>query len=134
MICRHFRYVRTISRENPPSNVPSVSKRSSFCSLNRISTLAGNSSSPFQYNTITQDVTHNFSIQGTHMKQPGLDGRHRDQNPPKAGEIRQKRGDTLNKNLPTPIPQFSPNAKLSTMRNETGKVSERAVRQAAKNR
>lgn len=68
------------------------------------------------------------------MKQPRLDGRHRDQNPPKAGEIRQKRGDTLNKNLPTPIPQFSPNAKLSTMRNETGKVSERAVRQAAKNR
>jgi hypothetical protein len=68
------------------------------------------------------------------MKQPGLDDRHRDQNPPKAGEIRQKRGDTLNKNLPTPIPQFSPNAKLSTMRNETGKVSERAVRQAAKNR
>jgi len=25
----------------------------------------------------------------------GLDGRTRDQNPPKAGEIRQKRGDTL---------------------------------------
>jgi hypothetical protein len=68
------------------------------------------------------------------MKQPGLDGRHRDQNAPKVGEIRQKRGDTLNKNLPTPIPQFSPNAKLSTMRNETGKVGERAVRQAAKNR
>lgn len=68
------------------------------------------------------------------MKQPGLDDRHRDQNPPKAGEIRQKRGDTLNKNLPSPIPEFSPNAKLSTMRKETGKVSERAVRQAAKNR
>ena len=68
------------------------------------------------------------------MKQPGLDGRRRDQNPPKAGEISQKRGDTINKNLPTPIPQFSRNAKLSTMRNETGKVSERAVRQAAKNR
>ena len=68
------------------------------------------------------------------MKQPGLDGRQRDQSPPKAGEIRQKRGDTLNKNLPTPIPQFSPSAKLSTMRKETGKVSERAVRQAAKNR
>ncbi len=64
------------------------------------------------------------------MKQPGLDARHRDQ----SGEIRQKRGDTINKNLPTPIPQFSPNAKLSTMRKETGKVSERAVRQAAKNR
>jgi hypothetical protein len=68
------------------------------------------------------------------MRQPGLDGRQRDQAAPKAGEIRQKRGDTLNKNLPAPIPQFSPNAKLSTMRKETGKVSERAVRQASKNR
>jgi hypothetical protein len=68
------------------------------------------------------------------MKEPGLDNRYRDQHPPKAGEIRQKRGDTLNKNLPNPIPQFSPNAKLSTMREETGKVSIRAVKQAAKNR
>lgn len=66
------------------------------------------------------------------MKQPGLDGRRRDTAPPKAGEIRQKRGDTLNKNLPTPIPQFSPHAKLSTMRKETGKVSEEAVRRAAR--
>ncbi len=68
------------------------------------------------------------------MKQPGLDNRHRDQNPPKAGEIRQKRSDTINKNLPVPIPQFSPNAKLGTMRQETGKTSVRAVRHAAKNR
>lgn len=66
------------------------------------------------------------------MKQPGLDGRHRDTAPPKAGEIRQKRGDALNKNLPRPIPEFSPNAKLSTMRKETGKVGEEAVRRAAK--
>jgi hypothetical protein len=66
------------------------------------------------------------------MKQPGLDGRHRDTTSPKAGEIRQKRGDTLNKNLPKPIPQFSPNAKLSTMREETGKVSEKAVRREAR--
>jgi hypothetical protein len=66
------------------------------------------------------------------MKQPGLDGRHRNSAPPKAGEIRQKRGDTLNKNLPKPIPEFSPNAKLSTMRKKTGKVSETAVRKAAK--
>ena len=64
------------------------------------------------------------------MKEPGLDGRHRD----KSGEIQQKRSDTLNKNLPNPIPQFSPNAKLGTMRKETGQVSERAVREAAKNR
>ena len=33
------------------------------------------------------------------MKEPGLDGRHRDKNPPKAGEIQQKRSDTINKNL-----------------------------------
>jgi hypothetical protein len=66
------------------------------------------------------------------MKEPGLDDRHRDKAPPKAGEIQQKRGDTLNKNLPRPIPQFSPNAKLATMRKETGKVSVEAVRRAAK--
>jgi hypothetical protein len=66
------------------------------------------------------------------MKEPGLDNRHRDKTPPKAGEIQQKRGDTLNKNLPKPIPQFSPNAKLSTMRKETGKISEEDVRRAAK--
>jgi hypothetical protein len=65
------------------------------------------------------------------MKEPGLDGRHRDKNPPKAGEIQQKRSDTLNKNLPKPIPQFSPNATLGTMRERTGKVSEDAVRRAA---
>ena len=68
------------------------------------------------------------------MKEPGLDGRHRDKNPPKAGEIQQKRGDTLNKNLSKPIPEFSPNARLDTMRKETGKTSEEAVRRAAKNR
>jgi hypothetical protein len=66
------------------------------------------------------------------MKEPGLDNRHRDKNPPKTGEIQQKRGDTLNKNLPNPIPQFSPNARLDTMRERTGKVSVEAVRRAAK--
>jgi hypothetical protein len=66
------------------------------------------------------------------MKEPGLDNRHRDKNPPKAGEIQQKRGDTLNKNLPKPISQFSPNAKLATMRAETGKTSVESVRRAAK--
>ena len=65
------------------------------------------------------------------MKEPGLDNRHRDKTPPKSGEIQQKRGDTLNKNLPKPIPQFSPNARLDTMRKETGKTSEEAVRRAA---
>ena len=66
------------------------------------------------------------------MKEPGLDGRHRDKNPPKGGEIQQKRGDTLNKNLPTPIPGFSPRAKLETMRKATGKTGVEAVRGAAK--
>jgi len=68
------------------------------------------------------------------MKEPGLDNRHRDVNPPKAGDIQQKRGDTLNKNLPNPIPEFSPNAKLETMRKETGKISVEAVTRAAKGR
>jgi hypothetical protein len=64
------------------------------------------------------------------MKEPGLDGRHRDKTPPKRGEIQQKRSDTLN-NLPKPIPEFSPNATLGHMRKVTGKVSEAAVRRAA---
>lgn len=68
------------------------------------------------------------------MKEPGLDSRHRDKTRPKIGEIQQKRGDTLNRNLPNPIPQFSPNAKLQTMRDKTGKTSVEDVRQAAKRR
>jgi hypothetical protein len=66
------------------------------------------------------------------MKEPGLDNRHRDKAAPKTGEIQQKRGDTLNKNLPKPVPQFSPNAKLSTMRRETGEISVEDVRRVAK--
>jgi hypothetical protein len=66
------------------------------------------------------------------MKEPGLDNRYRDKSRQKAGEIRQKRSDTLNKNLPKPIPQSSPNATLGTMRKETGRTSEEAVRRAAK--
>ena len=62
------------------------------------------------------------------MKQPGLDGRHRD----KDGEIHKKRGDTLNKNLSEPIPGFGPNTRLDTMRKKTGKESEEDVRKAAK--
>jgi hypothetical protein len=65
------------------------------------------------------------------MKEPGLDDRHRDKNPPKAGEIQQKRSDTQNQNLPRPIPQFSPTTTLGEMREKTGKVSEEAVRRAA---
>jgi hypothetical protein len=55
------------------------------------------------------------------MKEPGLDNRHRDQAPPKTGEIQQKRGDTLNKNLSRPIREFSPKARLDTMRKEQAK-------------
>lgn len=66
------------------------------------------------------------------MKEPGLDGRHRDKDSPKAGEIQQKRGDTLNKNLPKPIPEFSPNARLDTMRKATGQTSVEKVAKAAK--
>jgi hypothetical protein len=65
------------------------------------------------------------------MKEPGLDGRHRDKASPKKGEIQQKRGDTFNKNLPKPIPQFSGNTKLEAMRKATGQVAVERVRQAA---
>jgi hypothetical protein len=65
------------------------------------------------------------------MKEPGLDNRYRDKDRPKSGEIRQKRADTLNKNLSQPIPQFSPNATLKRMRAETGKTSLRNVRKTA---
>ena len=60
------------------------------------------------------------------MKEPGLDGRHRD----KDGEIQQKRSDTMNKNLPKPIPGFSDETTLKTMRAVTGKTSEKDIRKA----
>jgi len=65
------------------------------------------------------------------MKEPGLDDRHRNTAPPKAGRIQQKRSDALNENLARPIPQFPPDATLGEMRQATGKVSEEAVRRAA---
>jgi hypothetical protein len=68
------------------------------------------------------------------MQEPGLDNRHRDQAPPKAGEIQQKRRDAVNKNLPNPIPGFSANATVGYMRKVTGKVGLNAIRRAAKNR
>ncbi|MCA7889730.1 hypothetical protein LGM58_41880 [Burkholderia contaminans] len=58
------------------------------------------------------------------MKQPGLDGRHRD----KDGAIDLKHGNTMNKNLPNPIPGFGPNTTLKVMRDKTGKVSEKDIR------
>ena len=68
------------------------------------------------------------------MKEPGLDNRHRDKASPNKGEIQLKRSDALNKNLPKPIPEFSGNATVATMRKETGKVGIEAIRRAAKNR
>ena len=62
------------------------------------------------------------------MKEPGLDDRHRD----KDGKIQQKRSDTKNKNLPNPIPEFGPNTTLKTMRDKTGKTSEKDIRNAVK--
>ena len=64
------------------------------------------------------------------MKQPGLDGRHRDKN----GEISQKHGNTKNGNLPRPIEGFSINTTLADMRRRTGEVSEAEIRKVAKER
>ena len=61
------------------------------------------------------------------MKELGLDGRHRDRD----GKISQKRSDTRNENLPTPIPQFRSDATRKGMRKATGETSEKKVRQAA---
>ena len=54
------------------------------------------------------------------MKEPGLDGRHRN----KDGTIQQKRSDTQNQNLPTPVPGFGRTTTLKTIRQKTGEVSE----------
>jgi len=62
------------------------------------------------------------------MKQPGLDGRHRN----KDGTILAKRGDTFNENLSTPIPEFGDKVSLQKMREVTGKLSEKEVLAAAK--
>jgi hypothetical protein len=64
------------------------------------------------------------------MEEPGLDERERDLN----GKIRLKNGNAINKNLPTPIPEFSPLAKIKTMRKETGAKSLAGIRAAAKKR
>jgi hypothetical protein len=67
------------------------------------------------------------------MKEPGLDGRHAD-HAPKGGQIQQKRSDAINKNLPQPIPGFSPNATVGHMRSVTGENSLAGIRRAAKGR
>ena len=61
------------------------------------------------------------------MKEPGLDGRHRNED----GRIHQKRSDTLNENLSRPIPGFGPKTTVKEMREQTGQTSEKAVRQGA---
>lgn len=63
----------------------------------------------------------------------GLDGRARDQNPPKAGEIREKRADTLVRTLRQEYgDQFAKgyrsDTKLGTVREDTGKSLHQLVK------
>ena len=58
----------------------------------------------------------------------GLDDRYDDV----SGRIDLKRSDALNKNLPHPIPQFSPNATVGYMRKVTGEQGLKAIAKAAK--
>jgi hypothetical protein len=62
------------------------------------------------------------------MEEPGLDNRHRD----KDGEIDLKHGNTLNKHLPQPIPEFPMEMTLEQMRQRTGETSIQKIRDAAK--
>lgn len=67
----------------------------------------------------------------------GLDGRTRDQNLPKAGEIRQKRGDTLVSTLRREYGDdfatgIRSDAKLETVRERTGKSLHQLVRDMPK--
>ena len=62
------------------------------------------------------------------MKEPGLDDRHHDKN----GKIQQKHSDTQNQNLPSPIPGFSPGTTLKTLKEKTGKTSEKDIRNSVK--
>ena len=63
----------------------------------------------------------------------GLDGRQRDQNPPKGGQIREKRGDTLVRTLRDEYggrfaPGYRSDPKLETVRNREGKSLHQLVR------
>ncbi len=67
----------------------------------------------------------------------GLDGRTRDQSPPKAGEIRQKRGDTLVSTLRQEYGDsfakgYRSDTKLGTVRDDTGKSLHQLVRDMKK--
>jgi len=59
----------------------------------------------------------------------GLDGRYDDE---MDGRIARKRSDALNKNLPRPIPEFSPMATVGYMRKATGEEGLRAIAKSAK--
>ncbi|HVV73971.1 MAG TPA: type IIL restriction-modification enzyme MmeI, partial [Verrucomicrobiae bacterium] len=115
-------YVRSIPDDNPPFLLVvdvgySIETYADFSDL-------GKTYTPFPDNLSKVKA----------VKEPGLDGRHRHQALPLAGRIDQKRGDTLNKNLLRPIPQFAPNARLDTMREATGQTSIENLREAAKRR
>jgi hypothetical protein len=67
----------------------------------------------------------------------GLDGRQRDLNAPKAGQIREKRADTLVRTLREEYgPQFAKgyraNATLGRVRDDTGKSLHQLVRDSKK--
>lgn len=64
------------------------------------------------------------------MKEPGLDGRHRDL----TGRIDQKRSDAQNGNLSNPIPGFRSDATVGAMRKATGQTSLADIRKAAEKR
>jgi hypothetical protein len=81
---------------------------------------------------IHNQPTGQSSQRKTKMKEPGLENRHRNRTPPKRDRISQKHGNTLNENLPNPIPGFPRKATLSEIRAKVGKTSEKGVRQAAK--
>ena len=67
----------------------------------------------------------------------GLDNRQRDQNPPKAGQIREKRGDTLVRTLRDEYGEnfaggYRSDAKLSTVREQEDKSLHQLVRDSRK--
>jgi hypothetical protein len=67
----------------------------------------------------------------------GLDGRQRDSSPPKAGQIREKRADTLVRTLrdeygPSFAAGYRSNATLGRVRKDTGKSLHQLVRESRK--
>lgn len=82
-------------------------------------------------------VISRMVVMPKHHLPRGLDGRTRDQNTPKAGEIREKRGDTLVGTLRREYGEkfashFPSNTKLETVRERTGKSLHQLVRNMSK--